>query len=122
MQLFAIRSFIVILIKILVFLLPDDTLEQIDETGPRDVVHMLAFVHKDGMSETVGMQNLLREDLSIVMEVINSESAEVTGQEDIDITIARVAMELALDVFPEATMTEAQCDIVCTEIISEFTR
>ena len=55
-----------------------------------------------------------------MMEVIDSESAEITGKEDIDITIAGVAMEFALDVFPEATMTEAQCDIVCTEKISEL--
>ena len=55
-----------------------------------------------------------------MMEVIDSESAEITGQEDIDITIAGVAMELALDVFPESTMTVAQCDIVCAEIISEL--
>ena len=109
------------LIKILLFFLPDDTLEKIDETGPRDVVHMLTFIHKNGMSEPVGMQNLLRKNLTIVMEIIDPESAEVAGQEDVDITIRWVAMELALDVFPEAAMTEAQCDIVCTEIISEFT-
>ena len=120
MQLFAIDFFVFELIKILVLFLPDDTLEQINETRPRDVVHMLSLVQEEGMSEAVCMQDLFRENLSIVMEVIDSESAEITGQEDIDITIAGVAMELALDVFSESTMTEAQCDIVCTEKISEL--
>ena len=121
MQLFIIGFPVLGLIKILVFLLPDDTLEQIDETGPRDVVHMPAFIQEDGMSEPVGMQDLLREDLPIMMEVIDPESAEVTGQEDIDIAIAWIAMELALDVLPESAMTVAQSDIVCTEKISVFT-
>ncbi len=84
------------------------------------MVYMLSLIHEDGMCETVGMQDLLREDFSIVVEVIDPESAEVAWQKDIDITIARVAMKLALDVFPKSTMTEAQCDIVCTEKISEF--
>ncbi len=118
---FIIFWLIKILVEILVFFLPDDTLEQINETGPWDVVHMFALIQKNGVSKPVGMQDLLRENLSIVVEVIDSESAEVTWQEDVDITIAWVAMELALDVFPESTMTEAQCDIVGTEIISEFT-
>ena len=120
LQLFTIGFILFVLIKILVFFLSDDTLEQINETGPRDVVHMLTFIQEDGMSEPVCMQDLLREDLSIVMEVTDSESAEVTGKEYVDIAIAWVAMEFALDVFPESTMTEAQCDIVCTEIVSEF--
>ena len=75
------------------------------------MVYMLSLIHEDGMCETVGMQDLLREDFSIVVEVINPESAEVAWQKDIDIPIARVAMKLALDVFPKSTMTEAQCDI-----------
>ena len=78
MQLFAIDFILFVLIKILVFFLPDDTLEQVNETGPRDVVHMLVLIHEDGMSETVGMQDLFREDFSIVVEIIDSESAEVT--------------------------------------------
>ena len=77
MQLFTIDFLVFILIKILVFFLPDDTLEQVNETGPRDVVHMLALIQKDGMSEPVCMQDLFREDFSIVVEVIDSESAEV---------------------------------------------
>ena len=120
MQLFTIDFLVFILIKILIFFLPDDTLEQVNETGPRDVVHMLALIQKDGMSEPVCMQDLFREDFSIMVEVIDPEPAEVTRQEYIDITIAGVAMEFALDVFPKSTMTEAQCDIVCTEKISEF--
>jgi hypothetical protein len=39
---------------------------------------MLPFIQENGMSETVGMQDLFRKDLSIVMKVIDSESAEVT--------------------------------------------
>jgi hypothetical protein len=39
---------------------------------------MLALIQKDGMSEPVCMQDLFREDFSIVVEVIDSESAEVT--------------------------------------------
>ena len=78
MQLFTIGFILFVLIKILVFFLPDDTLEQVNETGPRDVVHMLVLIHEDGMSETVGMQDLFREDFSIVVEIIDSESAEVT--------------------------------------------
>ena len=81
---------------------------------------MLSFFHENGMSETVGMQDLFRENLSIVMVIKDSESAEVARQEDIYISVAGVTMELALDVFPESTMTVAQCDIVGTEIISEF--
>ena len=81
---------------------------------------MLAFFQEDGMSESVCMQDLFREDFPIVMEVIDSEPAEVTGQENVDIAIRRVAMELTLDVFPKSAMTVAQCDIVCTEIISEL--
>jgi hypothetical protein len=77
LQLFTIAFLVFILIKILVFFLPDDTLEQVNETGPRDVVHMLALIQKDGMSEPVCMQDLFREDFSIVVEVIDSESAEV---------------------------------------------
>ena len=77
LQLFSISFILLTLIKILVFFLSDDTLEQINETGPRDVVHMLAFIQEDGMSEAVCMQDLLRENLPIVMEVIDSESAEV---------------------------------------------
>ena len=121
MQFFSIGFILFVLIKILVFFLSDDTLEKINETGPRDVIHMLALVQEDGMSESVCMQDLLREDLSIMMEVIDSEPAKITGQEDVDIAIARVAMERTLDVLSESTMTEAQCDIVGTEIISEFT-
>ena len=78
MQLFAIDFILFVLIKILVFFLPDDTLEQVNETGPRDVVHMLVLIHEDGMSEPVCMQDLFREDFSIVVEIIDSESAEVT--------------------------------------------
>ena len=77
LQHFTIDFIIFCLIKILVFFLPDDTLEKINETRPRDVVDMLAFIQEDRMSEPVGMQDLLRENLSIVMEVIDSESAEV---------------------------------------------
>jgi len=59
------------------------------------------------MSEPVGMKDLLRENLAIVVEVIDSEPAQVARQEYIDITIARVTMKLALDVFPKSAMTEA---------------
>ena len=41
------------------------------------MVYMLSLIHEDGMGETVGMQDLLREDFSIVVEVIDPESAEV---------------------------------------------
>jgi len=41
------------------------------------MVYMLSLIHEDGMCETVGMQDLLREDFSIVVEVIDPESAEV---------------------------------------------
>ena len=85
------------------------------------MVHMLPLIQEDGMSETVGMKDLFRKDLTIVMEVIDPESAEVTRQEDVYVSVAGVAMELALDVFPEATMAVAQCDIVCAEVISELT-
>ena len=61
---------------------------------------MLARIKENGMGETVGMQDLFREDFSIMVEVIDPEPAEVTRQEYIDITIAGVAMEFALDVFP----------------------
>lgn len=65
------------LIKILVFFPPDDTLEEIYETGPGDVVHLLTLIQENGMSETVGMKDLLREYLTIVVEVIDSEPAQV---------------------------------------------
>ena len=120
LQLHSIDLIIFLLIKILVFFLPDDTLEQVNEAWPWDVVHMLARIKENGMGETVGMQDLFREDFSIMVEVIDPEPAEVTRQEYIDITFAGVAMEFALDVFPKSTMTEAQCDIVCSEKISEF--
>ena len=69
--------FAIFLIEILISFLSDDTFKQIYEARPRDMVYMLSLIHEDGMGETVGMQDLLREDFSIVVEVIDSESAEV---------------------------------------------
>ena len=78
LMLIAIDSFVIFLIKILIFSLPDDTLKEVYETGPGDMVHLLALIQEDRMGKTVRMQDLFREDFSIVVEVIDSESAEVT--------------------------------------------
>ena len=78
MKLFTSDFFAIFLIEILISFLSDDTFKQIYEARPRDMVHMLSLIHEDRMCETVGMQDLLREDFSIVVEVIDSESAEVT--------------------------------------------
>ena len=42
------------------------------------MVHMLCRVQEYGVSEPMGMQDLLREDFSIVVEVIDSNSVELT--------------------------------------------
>ena len=75
---------------------------------------MLAAIDENRMSETVGMQDLLRKNFPVVMEVIDPEPPQIAGKEDVDIPIARIAMKFALNVFTQPTMAVAKCDIVRT--------
>jgi hypothetical protein len=85
------------------------------------MIDILSLIQEYRMGITASTENLLSENLATMMEIVHPETTEVAGQEDEDIPVTRVAVELATDVFPESTMTVAECDILNTEIISEFT-
>ena len=60
------------------------------------------------LNKMVAMKYLFRKDLALVVKIIDTNTMAVLREDDIDVTIGRIAVKLALNIVSQSGMAVAQ--------------
>ena len=91
----------------------------IDEVFPGNTIHIPFGIFEDRSDITVIIKYLFGQYLTLVMEVINTKSGKVPGEENVHISIHGITMKTTSDIFTKTTVTITQGYRFCTEIVLE---
>ena len=97
------RIFCIQVVKINPAVFGDYSLDKIHKALPRDMVAAFLPV-KHRLDKMVGMKDFFSQDFAAVMEVVHAYPTAVLREENVDVTVGRVAVQLSLDVAPKTAM------------------
>ena len=97
------RIFCIQVVKINPAVFGDYSFDEIHKALPRNVVAAFLPV-KHRLDKMVGMKDFFSKDFAAVMKVVHTYPTAVLREENVDVTVGRVAVQLSLDVAPKTAM------------------